>query len=74
MATCRPVTVAFKLGWHEEERARTMLDAGARMVVVNAPPAMGAAGGTFSLMMADSTIEVTGSKEEVAAAIWSGLL
>ncbi|HQC35166.1 MAG TPA: bifunctional phosphopantothenoylcysteine decarboxylase/phosphopantothenate--cysteine ligase CoaBC [Methanoculleus sp.] len=74
MATCRPVTVAFKLGWHEEERARTMLDAGVKMVVVNAPPAMGAAGGTFSLMTADAVTEVTGSKEEVAAAIWSGLL
>ena len=74
MAACRPVTVAFKLGWHEEDRARAMLDAGARMVVVNAPPAMGAAEGSFRLMTADSVTDVTGSKEEVAAAVWSGLL
>lgn len=74
MAACRPVTVAFKLGWHEEERARAMLRAGAKMVVVNAPPAMGAAEGSFRIMMADSVTEVTGSKEEVAAAVWSGLL
>ncbi len=74
MATCRPVTVAFKLGWHEEERARAMLEAGARMVVVNAPPAMGAAEGSFRLMTADGVTDVTGSKEEVAAAVWSGLL
>ena len=74
MAACRPVTVAFKLGWHAEERARAMLEAGARMVVVNAPPAMGAAEGSFRLMTAGGVTDVTGSKEEVAAAVWSGLL
>ena len=74
MASCRPVTVAFKLGWHEEERARALLDAGARMVVVNTPPVMGAAEGSFRLMTAGGVTEVTGSKEEVASAIWSGLL
>ncbi len=74
MAACHPVTVAFKLGWHEEERAQAMLEAGVRMVVVNAPPVMGAAGGSFSLVAADGTTRVSGSKEEVAAAIWSGLL
>ncbi|MDD3373196.1 MAG: bifunctional phosphopantothenoylcysteine decarboxylase/phosphopantothenate--cysteine ligase CoaBC, partial [Methanoculleus bourgensis] len=74
MAACRPVTVAFKLGWHEEERARAMLNAGVRMVVVNAPVVMGAAEGSFSLMTADGVTEVLGSKEEVAAAVWSELL
>ncbi|CCJ35918.1 phosphopantothenoylcysteine decarboxylase / phosphopantothenate-cysteine ligase [Methanoculleus bourgensis MS2] len=74
MAACRPVTVAFKLGWHEEERARAMLKAGVRMVVVNAPPVMGAAEGSFSLMTAGGVTEVSGSKEEVAAAVWSELL
>ncbi|WP_292521462.1 bifunctional phosphopantothenoylcysteine decarboxylase/phosphopantothenate--cysteine ligase CoaBC [Methanoculleus sp.] len=74
MAACRPVTVAFKLGWDEEERAKAMLEAGARMVVVNAPPTMGAAEGSFQIMTADGITEVTGSKEEVAAAVWSGLL
>jgi len=74
MAACRPVTVAFKLGWHEEERARAMLKAGVRMVVVNAPVVMGAAEGSFSLMTAGGVTEVSGSKEEVAAAVWSELL
>jgi phosphopantothenoylcysteine decarboxylase/phosphopantothenate--cysteine ligase, prokaryotic len=74
MAACSPVTVAFKLGWDEEDRARAMLDAGARMVVVNAPPAMGAAEGSFCIMTAGGATDVTGSKEEVAAAVWSGLL
>jgi len=74
MAACSPVTVAFKLGWDEEERARAMLDAGARMVVVNAPPVMGAAKGSFRIMTAAGVTGVSGSKEEVAAAVWSGLL
>ncbi|MCM2465724.1 bifunctional phosphopantothenoylcysteine decarboxylase/phosphopantothenate--cysteine ligase CoaBC [Methanoculleus oceani] len=73
-AACRPVTVAFKLGWDEEERARAMLDAGVRMVVVNAPPAMGAAEGSFRIITAGGATDVAGSKEEVAAAVWSGLL
>lgn len=74
MAACNPVTVAFKLGWDEEERAKAMLDGGVRMVVVNAPPTMGAAEGSFRIMTAAGTTDVTGSKEEVARAIWSGLL
>ncbi len=74
MATFHPVTVAFKLGWHEEERAQAMLEAGANMVVVNTPPAMGAVEGSFRLMTAGGVTDVTGSKEEVAAAVWSGLL
>ncbi len=74
MAACSPVTVAFKLGWDEEERAKAMLEAGARMVVVNAPPAMGAAEGSFRLMTTSGVTDVSGSKEEVARAIWSGLL
>jgi phosphopantothenoylcysteine decarboxylase/phosphopantothenate--cysteine ligase len=35
---------------------------------------MGAAEGSFSLMTADGVTEVSGSKEEVAAAVWSELL
>jgi phosphopantothenoylcysteine decarboxylase/phosphopantothenate--cysteine ligase len=66
--------VAFKLGWDEEARAAAMLDAGAAMVVMNTPPAMGAAGGEFVLMKSDSRRKVAGTKEEVAEAIWSALL
>jgi phosphopantothenoylcysteine decarboxylase/phosphopantothenate--cysteine ligase len=44
------------------------------MVVVNAPPVMGAAEGSFRIMTAGGATDVAGSKEEVAAAVWSGLL
>lgn len=74
MKTYRPMTVAFKLGWNEEERARAMLEAGASVVVVNTPPTMGAAAGSFRIMTTGETTEISGTKEEVAAAIWSRLL
>ncbi|MDN7023568.1 bifunctional phosphopantothenoylcysteine decarboxylase/phosphopantothenate--cysteine ligase CoaBC [Methanoculleus sp. FWC-SCC1] len=70
---CRPVTVAFKLGWDAEEQAAAMLGKGAAMVVANTPPAMGAAEGSFVLVTKDGREPVTGSKEEVAAAIWARL-
>ncbi|MDN7013461.1 bifunctional phosphopantothenoylcysteine decarboxylase/phosphopantothenate--cysteine ligase CoaBC [Methanoculleus sp. FWC-SCC3] len=73
-AACNPVTVAFKLGWDEEKQARAMLDAGASVVVVNAPPTMGAAEGSFRIMSAGGTRDVSGNKEEAARAIWSELL
>lgn len=66
--------VAFKLGWDEEARARSMLASGVAMVVTNAPPAMGAPGGEFVIMTGERSEQVSGTKEEVAAAIWSALL
>lgn len=66
-------TVAFKLGWDEEARAQSMLDAGAALVVVNTPDAMGADAGAFALLSASGRRDVTGTKEEVAAAVWSEL-
>lgn len=69
-----PTIVAFKLGWEEEEKAGAMLEAGIAMVVVNSPDAMGKDEGLFTLMKTDEKIEIRGTKEEVAAAIWSVLL
>lgn len=66
--------VAFKLGWDEEARARAMLASGVAMVVTNAPPTMGAAGGDFVMITREKSEQVSGTKEEVAAAIWSALL
>jgi len=66
--------VAFKLGWDEEARAKAMLASGVAMVVTNTPPAMGAAAGEFVIMTTERSERVTGTKEEVAAAIWSALL
>ncbi len=70
----QPVTVAFKLGWNEEAKARAMLEKGIRMVVVNTPPVMGAAAGSFLLVTEEGSVPVTGDKSEVAEAIWARLL
>jgi phosphopantothenoylcysteine decarboxylase/phosphopantothenate--cysteine ligase len=66
-------TIAFKLGWDEEERAQALLDEGAALVVVNTPEVMGAGGGSFVLLTRDHREEVRGTKEEVAAALWSAV-
>ncbi|TAJ44574.1 bifunctional phosphopantothenoylcysteine decarboxylase/phosphopantothenate--cysteine ligase CoaBC [Methanofollis fontis] len=66
--------VAFKLGWDEERRAAEMLASGVSMVVMNAPPAMGAESGEFEIMTERGRERINGSKGEVAAAIWSALL
>ncbi|QSZ66715.1 bifunctional phosphopantothenoylcysteine decarboxylase/phosphopantothenate--cysteine ligase CoaBC [Methanofollis aquaemaris] len=69
------MAVAFKLGWAEEARARAMIEeTGVSMVVMNTPPAMGATGGTFEILTAAGKTPVSGTKEEVAEAIWSALL
>jgi len=68
-----PLTVAFKLGWDEEDKAESMLNAGVRMVVVNTPDVMGAESGTFTILKEGLRTVVSGNKEEVAAAIWSAL-
>jgi phosphopantothenoylcysteine decarboxylase/phosphopantothenate--cysteine ligase len=67
-------TVAFKLGWDEEAKARAMLDAGVEMVVVNTPAVMGSKEGAFTLLSASRRTELQGTKQEVAAALWSELL
>lgn len=67
----RPSVVAFKLGWETGAAASALLEAGASLVVTDTPDAMGEKAGTFGLVSKDRTETVSGSKEEVAAAIWS---
>jgi phosphopantothenoylcysteine decarboxylase/phosphopantothenate--cysteine ligase len=67
------ITIAFKLGWDEEQKAEALLDEGAAMVVVNTPDVMGAEEGRFLLLTGESRREVMGTKEEVARALWSAV-
>ena len=69
-----PVTVAFKMGGDGEAQARSMLDGGARMVVVNSPDVMGSAGGEFVFLSRDKREEVRCTKEELAGELWKRLL
>jgi phosphopantothenoylcysteine decarboxylase/phosphopantothenate--cysteine ligase len=69
-----PVTIAFKMGRDEEGAAKALRDRGVEIVVVNTPDAMGAPGAEVTILSRDGMRSVKGSKEEVAAAIWTALL
>jgi phosphopantothenoylcysteine decarboxylase/phosphopantothenate--cysteine ligase len=68
-----PYTIAFKLAEDADAQAAGLLEKGAAIVVANTPSAMGAAEGTFALHTSHGIRVVEGSKEEVAAAIWSSV-
>jgi phosphopantothenoylcysteine decarboxylase / phosphopantothenate---cysteine ligase len=73
IARFRPLAIAFKLAEDADAQAGVLLERGAALVVANTPAMLGAAGGTFALHSRRSIHEVEGSKEEVAAAIWSSV-
>ena len=69
-----PRVVAFKLGWDEEAAAEALLSKGAECVVMNTPEVLGAGEGDFVILTrTGGRTDVSGSKEEVAAALWSAL-
>jgi phosphopantothenoylcysteine decarboxylase/phosphopantothenate--cysteine ligase len=73
-ASYHPVTIAFKLGRDEKKAAKEMLDRGVQVVVVNTPEAMGTPEAKVSIFSRSGTRTAMGSKEEVAAAVWTALL
>lgn len=73
LASYHPVTIAFKLGRDEEEAAKALLDRGVKIVVVNTPEAMGAPEAEVTILSRNGSRTFGGSKEEVAAAIWTAL-
>jgi phosphopantothenoylcysteine decarboxylase/phosphopantothenate--cysteine ligase len=68
-----PLVVAFKLGWDEEEKIAAMLEQGIDIVIANTPEAMGADTGVFTFHTREGQSEIRGSKEEVAATLWTML-
>jgi phosphopantothenoylcysteine decarboxylase / phosphopantothenate---cysteine ligase len=61
-----PITLAFKLGDDAEAAARALLDKGVTLVAANKPVTMGSDSGDYLLMSTDETIQIAGTKEEVA--------
>lgn len=68
------VTVAFKMGTDGEEQARSIINEGARLVVINSPDVMGSTGGDFVLLSRDIREEIRCTKEELAGELWKRLL
>lgn len=73
IARFEPYTIAFKLAQDADAQAGGLLERGAALVVANTPETMGADGGTFALHSARGIRVVEGTKEEVAAAVWSSV-
>jgi phosphopantothenoylcysteine decarboxylase / phosphopantothenate---cysteine ligase len=69
-----PVTVAFKMGRDGETQARSMINEGVTMVIINTPDVMASAGGDFTLLFPDKKIELRCTKEELAGEVWKRLL
>ena len=74
LSAYHPEAIAFKLGRDEEGAAQGMLDRGVRAVVVNGPEAMGSPEAEAAILTPDGRRRVSGSKEEIAAAVWTALL
>lgn len=70
----KAAVIAFKLGRNEEGKAKEMIKSGFAMVAVNEPESMGGESGEYRLFTASGEKFVSGSKEEVAAAIWEEIL
>ncbi|HVP25461.1 MAG TPA: bifunctional phosphopantothenoylcysteine decarboxylase/phosphopantothenate--cysteine ligase CoaBC [Methanomicrobiales archaeon] len=69
-----PGVIAFKLGRDEEPAAQEMLDRGVNAMVVNPPETMGSPGAEAVVLTPDGRRTVRGTKEEVAAAVWTDML
>ena len=69
-----PVIIAFKLGTGQDEIAKTMIAGGIDMVLLNSPETMGRMTGEYTLMTKTAAESVSGTKEEIASAIWEALI
>jgi phosphopantothenoylcysteine decarboxylase / phosphopantothenate---cysteine ligase len=73
-AAYRPFTVAFKIGERPEAKARAMIRQGVDLVLMNTPETMGSSHGNYVLLRAEGMSRISGTKDEIAAAVWSGIL
>jgi len=69
-----PFIIAFKLGRDQEEKAKEMIEQGIAMVLTNPPETMGAESGTYNFLTRNGSLALTGTKEEIAAAIWKAAI
>jgi phosphopantothenoylcysteine decarboxylase / phosphopantothenate---cysteine ligase len=66
--------IAFKIGQETGGQAASMLAQGIAMVITNTPDSMGGSTGVYRIMTNTVNKPVSGTKEEIAAAIWQELL
>jgi len=66
--------IAFKIGDDTEKQAQAMLAHGATMVVTNTPETMGSDHGEYICLTRSGRVPVSGTKDEVAAALWDRII
>jgi len=74
MEKYHPLTIAFKLGNLSGKMAKTMIAQGAAMVLMNEPETMGSVRGEYLIVTREGKYPLSGSKDEIAAAIWNRVL
>ncbi len=66
--------IAFKLGRTQKKMAKAMIGQGVAMVLMNAPESMGSSSGEYEILTRNGELTVSGSKDEIAIAIWNAVL
>jgi len=66
--------VAFKIGRRPEEAAQALIKKGAAFVLLNHPETMGSTLGDYELLGKNTSLQITGTKEEIAERIWREIL
>jgi phosphopantothenoylcysteine decarboxylase/phosphopantothenate--cysteine ligase len=70
----KALIIAFKLGRTPKKLAKKMLDHGVAMVLMNAPETMGSSRGEYLLLTQNGELPLSGTKEEIASAIWNAVI
>ena len=70
-----PLTIAFKLGTAQENKARAMLEKGVAMVLLNSPETMGSSDGEYVLITGKKErMHLIGNKDEIAKDVWEEII
>jgi phosphopantothenoylcysteine decarboxylase/phosphopantothenate--cysteine ligase len=68
------LTIAFKLGNTPEKMAKAMIAQGVAMVLMNTPESMGSSHGEYVLLTKSEKRPLSGTKDEISAAIWKAVI
>jgi phosphopantothenoylcysteine decarboxylase/phosphopantothenate--cysteine ligase len=74
IAQYSPLVVAFKLDREPEKKAKTLIEKGVSLVLMNPPETMGSPHGEYVQLSSRGSRPCRGTKEEIAAAIWETLI
>ena len=68
------LNIAFKLGRTSKKMAKAMLAQGIAVVLINTPESMGSIHGEYILLTRNRELPLSGTKDEIAQAIWNAVI